>query len=109
MTMIASDPLAAYNQRIHSLDRRLTKVEAVMTSTAPHLATKADLKEVEGKIAASKNSLLRWIIGVLIALSAFFYNIIDRVEQRSEQRFAELKQLIVLSQTAHRPADSASQ
>jgi len=112
MSTVAPDALASYNQRIHSLDRRVTKVEAVMTATTPHLATKADLK-------SAMTTQLYWIAGLLIGLATLLYNSqnrmedrviqrMDRMEQRFErieQRFERLENLILQSRTSSPAAD----
>ena len=40
---------------------------AVIESELKHLATKKDIEEVKTLIATSNSSILRWIVGVLIA------------------------------------------
>jgi len=115
MTTVAPDVIAAYDKRINSLDRRLTKVETTMTTITPHLATKADL-----------NNQLRWVLGAMVGVAALLYNAqgrmedrlnqrmdrieqrLERVEHRSEQRFEELKQLIVQSRPSPPQADASS-
>jgi len=112
MTTVAPDALAAYNQQLNSFERRLTKVETVVTTTTPHLATKADVK-------SAMNTHLYWMIGLFVGLATLFYNVqnrmedrltqrMDRIEHRSEQRFEELKRLIVQSKTAPPAAESIS-
>jgi len=112
MSTVAPDVLVAYNQRLNTLDRRVTRVEAIMTTTTPHLATKADVK-------AATNTLLYWLFGLLVGLATLFYAMqgrmedrlnqrVDRLEQRFEQRFERLEDLILQSKNVPPPADAAS-
>jgi hypothetical protein len=57
--------------------RRLGAVEALVTetrvdvgaikATLPHLATKAELREVRSDISAMETRMIRWIVGTAIA------------------------------------------
>lgn len=46
-------------QDLHQLDRRVSRLEGAY----PHLATKADLKELE-------TTMIKWLVGIAIALGA---------------------------------------
>jgi len=56
MNYIASDTLA---EDFQPLDRRVARLEGA----SPHLATKADLKELE-------TTMIKWLVGIAISIAA---------------------------------------
>ncbi len=48
---------------IASLEQRVARLEGAYE----HLATKADLRELEGKLHQMESRLLRWLVGTLLA------------------------------------------
>jgi hypothetical protein len=48
---------------------------AAIKATIPHLATRADLNEVAGRMATMETKLIRWFVGTALAIGALAFSI----------------------------------
>ena len=73
--MVDSDRISHLENHVQQIHVEIAKINTRLDTEIPHLTTKAELREVEGKLSAkiekSRNSIVIWLIGVAIATGLF--------------------------------------
>lgn len=65
-------------KRLGAVESAVSDIKAQvsgLTAIAPHLATKADVAEIKTEVARVDSSLIKWIVGTLLALALLTFTI----------------------------------